>query len=316
MELALILFAFAGGASLSALLFKCEIRSIAKELSASNRQNEDYIERIRLRDQDVLDLARAINSLEEKRRLKSEKLAQERSMLSGGLSSLAHDIRTPLAGARGHVQLAQLDPPCNRNEHLDRALLRLKDAERILGSISDYAHASDPDKQYEKEPVRILPLLLSTLEGHEPEFNALKMEPVIEFDNEDLVVFTNEDALRRIMDNLISNALVHGEEPFSITQQEATLTFRNGIEPGDDEDIEKWFDRFYRRNPSHNNKGSGLGLSIAKQLSCSLGFQLTAQSSFDAVQFVLGFETASDRRGEPPTKTDPDYLRFDAESTV
>ena len=84
--------------------------------------------------------------------------------------------------------------------------------------------------------------------------------------------------LLRIFDNLISNALKHGESDLTITADDdkgISIIFSNTL-ISSDIDIEHIFDEFYTTDISRTKGNTGLGLAIAKQFTEMLGGEIGA----------------------------------------
>jgi two-component system sensor histidine kinase MtrB len=85
----------------------------------------------------------------------------------------------------------------------------------------------------------------------------------------DLYVLADRVRFRRVLANLVTNALDHGEGLVTVSARRAgdvvviDVADRGpGIRP---EDAERVFDRFFKCDVSRSNRGSGLGLSIARE---------------------------------------------------
>ncbi len=195
------------------------------------------------------------------------------------LSALAHDVRTPLMGARGHVQLA-LDGKCTGEDarHLAAALERLDDMRTLLDQLFAYARANDPDRRPEIETIAVHPLLAEILLGHYPEFEERGWEPAVRFENESLTVDADRAAMGRIIENLVSNTLRYGAAAPSIVQERSRMTFSNAVDTAtaDGLDLDRMFHRFYQADGARSGSGSGLGLAVAGSLAESMGMQLYA----------------------------------------
>ena len=87
--------------------------------------------------------------------------------------------------------------------------------------------------------------------------------------------------LLRIFDNLIGNALKHGEGDLTITvieSDELRITFEN-VPISQDIDTEHIFDEFYTTDISRTKGNTGLGLAIAKQFTEMLDGTISAALS-------------------------------------
>lgn len=210
-----------------------------------------------------------------------------------GISALSHDMRTPLAGAKGYVQLAQAEisgPRSEASRRLSAAIRRIDDAEALMDQLSAFAWAKDPEREYQIDQVPLLPLVIDVLGGHESELVRKGWEPAVDFTDEAVCVAADPAALRRIVDNLVTNALKYGKGGLLIRQDRGSLwrlEVSNEVEPGSGFNPEKVFDRAWRAPNATKRPGLGLGLSIARSLARDMHLNLTAQLIGNRAVFVL-----------------------------
>lgn len=212
---------------------------------------------------------------------------------SRGLSALSHDVRTPLTGARGYLQLAREESdPARKDEQLAAADARLAAMSGLLDELFSYARAADPDTPLELGPVALRPVLEQVLLGHYPEFEARGWEP--ELSCGDVVVTADREALTRIVENLVVNALRHGSGPLSVRvhpegeKDGVVVEFSNPVADPSSIDVDRLFERFYQADASRSTAGSGLGLSVAAKLAEAQGMTLTARLSGPNLVCQLG----------------------------
>ena len=216
---------------------------------------------------------------------------------SRGLSALSHDVRTPLTGARGYLQLAREESdPARKDEQLAAADARLAAMSGLLDELFSYARAADPDTPLELGPVALRPVLEQVLLGHYPEFEARGWEP--ELSCGDVVVTADREALTRIVENLVMNALRHGSGPLAVRvhpegekdgeKNGVVVEFSNPVADPSAIDVDRLFERFYQADASRSTAGSGLGLSVAAKLAEAQGMTLTAHLSGPNLVCQLG----------------------------
>ena len=216
---------------------------------------------------------------------------------SRGLSALSHDVRTPLTGARGYLQLAREEAdPARKDEQLAAADARLAAMSGLLDELFSYARAADPDTPLELAPVGLRPLLEQVLLGHYPEFEARGWEPELLCEGAP-VVEADAEALARIVENLVANALRHGSGPLSVTVRDAqapgekdgrlAVDFANPVADPDALDADRLFERFYQADASRATAGSGLGLAVAAQLAAAQGMELSARVDASTLTITL-----------------------------
>ena len=210
------------------------------------------------------------------------------------LSALSHDIRTPLMGAKGYLQLAcEEEDTAARNRRLAAAADRIDGTTALLDQLFSYAKASDPDLALDIVPVAVQPLIEQVLLGHYPEFEERGWEPALAFDNPELAIEADREALSRIVENLVTNALRYGTGALAVTQvaahdgAPATIAFANRVADPGALDTDRLFERFYQADPARSGRGTGLGLSVAAKLAKAMGMQLSARLDGDTLVIEL-----------------------------
>ena len=118
--------------------------------------------------------------------------------------------------------------------------------------------------------------------GHYPEFEERAWEPCVTGAEAPVLVDADRQALARIMENLVVNALRHGAGAPTILMgaacgRDAALSIANPLNDPGALDAEHLFDRFYRADAARQAGGSGLGLATAAKLARAMGMKLTAR---------------------------------------
>ena len=241
-------------------------------------------------------LCRAVNQrLEEGRQLRLETQKREQE-LKYTMACISHDIRTPLAGAMGYLQLLEEDPE-RQTEYLDIVRERLEKLEELLEELFLYTRLQGGSLPLKCETTAALPPLWDALAEFYPQLEAAGVEPKLRFDREDMTVWASPEALSRVYRNLIANALRHGGGGLTISGQDQTICFSNELPPGPNPDPERLFDRFYQSSPDRAAGGAGLGLSIVRELMERMGGQASAQIMGNELQISLRLSAS-----EPPAK--------------
>lgn len=236
-------------------------------------------------------LCQAMNArLEEGRRLRLEALKQERE-LKYTMACISHDIRTPLAGAMGYLQLLEGEPE-RQAEHLDIVRRRLEELDGLLDELFLYTRLQGGSLPLECETMAALPPLWDALAEFYPQLEAAGVEPALRFDREDVTVWASQPALGRVYRNLIANALRHGGGGLTVSGRDGVICFSNQLLPGSRPDPARLFDRFYQSSPARTRGGAGLGLAIVRELMERMGGQASAQIAGDLLVIKLSFRGA------------------------
>lgn len=237
-------------------------------------------------------LARAVNESLDATDGERRAREQAQSQFQRDLASLSHDIRTPLTGAKGYVALAVDEPdPSRRAHYLEVADARLNDMEGLLNSLFTYTKAMDGGaaNATTRELVAVLPVVAEVLLGQFPAFEERGWEPRVDFADEGFTVEADPEAMVRICENLVSNALRYGAAAPVVTQRGRTLAFANEVEAPETLDVSRLFEPFYRADATRARGGAGLGLAVVKNLAEAMGAQTSATLEDRTLTVALTF---------------------------
>ena len=202
-------------------------------------------------------LCQAVNArLEAGRQLQRETLKGERE-LKYTMACISHDIRTPLAGAMGYLQLLEGEPE-HRDEYLGIVKRRLEEMEGLLDELFLYTRLLGGALPLACGKTEALPPLWDALAECYPQLEAAGVQPELRFDAEAMQVWASPEALGRIYRNLVVNALRHGGGGLTVSAKDGDVCFSNPLGPGPRPDPDHLFDRFYQSSPAPGNGGGGV----------------------------------------------------------
>lgn len=193
---------------------------------------------------------------------KEKKAEQDRYNL---ITSLSHDIRTPLTAIIGYLELAREN--ARDNEYIDIAYKRSKQLSFLANSLFDYVKITN--SEYKPEFVNFdLSLLLRQLSV---EYSVPFSSKGISFDSmipeSKIMVYADANSVYRIFDNLFQNSLRYASTYLAIEVhsdgKNVLVSFMNDTERQFEAD--KVFEKFYKGD-GVNYDSSGLGLYISRSL--------------------------------------------------
>ena len=250
-----------------------------------------------VRDRNILSLCRLVNTYIDSQQKLVLQAREAEEELKYTIASVSHDIRTPLTGASGYMQMAEkTEDPDKRKEYCRIVRGRLKDLEQLLDQLFLYTKLTSQEISLQMEPVSLFPLVCEVLTGFYGKFQEQNREPSLDFQEEAIQIQGDSSQLKRVLGNLVSNSLSYGLGPLFIVQKGNTLTFSNKVKDPGSIDPDQMFVRFYRGDPSRNASKSshaGLGLSIARELTQAMGGKIEARLHEDILEIVLTFQGAS-----------------------
>lgn len=120
----------------------------------------------------------------------------------------------------------------------------------------------------------------------------------LEFDIPDNSYFicADEKMFRRIMQNLISNAVKYSTKDIIISlvkEDRIQIKIKNSIRNTEDINTKRIFERFYMEDKSRSKKGTGLGLAIVKLLTEKMNGTIMAESENGYLEIVIEFKAIS-----------------------
>lgn len=243
-------------------------------------------------------LASAINAQLYASSCRELRTRQDEEGLLEGLAGLSHDIRTPLAGAKGYIQLARAEEDgIERGECLAMAEQRLDAMQALLDQLFEYTRTLVPADPPAFETVDAMAVLSSVLAGRYPEFAEKGWEVRVDSDRETLEVESDEGMLRRLMENIVSNMLKHGDGGSRVSVVGNAMTFSNALRTGDAVDADRVFERFYRGDGSRTRPGAGLGLPVVRSLCETLGMKAEASVEDGRFSLALYFSASGPPKG-------------------
>lgn len=273
-----------------------ELARIAAELEVREPEGNARIA-LEVRSPGLVALARAVNAELDRERDRRVRDLADRGAFQQDLASLSHDIRTPLAGAQGYLQLARrTDDEAARARYTEQAIRRLGSMRELVDGLFDYAKAADPGFAPELVPVALMPAVSDVLVSFYPQFTARGWEPRIDCADEDARVLADAPSLARALANLVNNALRYGSGAPGISVRgrgsEIRVTMSNPVERPGDIDAARLFDRFYKSDAARTGEGSGLGLAIVARLVEAMGGTVSARVEGDELAIELALRRA------------------------
>lgn len=209
----------------------------------------------------------------EEARIKYEK---DRAELFAGIS---HDLRSPLTSIKGYAEgLLEgiANTPEKRNKYYRAIHLRAHDMEYLSNRLGDYMSLETGKNRFQMLRLELNQYLRDYIEKYTGmEIINQGVEVKFSLSEEPLMVELDEEQMYRVFDNIIQNSIkyrVHETVHILIeTKRMETMAFIKIVDDGDgvpEEKLPYIFDCFYRADSSRTKpeKGSGLGLSIVKQI--------------------------------------------------
>lgn len=241
-------------------------------------------------------LAKDINEIIDSYDERHEKILREDKEIKDTLTNMSHDIRTPLTSLKGYFELLdQTDDPEERKKYTNIIYGRIESLSEILETMFLYTKVSNVNFKISIDPIECSKIILETLFEYYDDFQDKGDEVDVDVE-EGVRILGNEQSLKRIMQNLIRNSLVHGngEVKLSVKSEEGKkvrISLENLLEEGQHPDPDKVFDRYYKGDASRHTGSSGVGLSVVKKLVESMNGDITAFVGDGRFRIEMTFKT-------------------------
>ncbi|MET0013402.1 MAG: PAS domain S-box protein [Sedimenticola sp.] len=185
---------------------------------------------------------------------------------------IAHDLRNPLSSVKMSMQILGRQAGDDRRELAEIGMGQIRYMENILTDMLAYARP----EAVKSEWIDMGKLLESVMSGMQGRLDEVNVTPVIEVESGLPTVPADPDKLRRLFNNLVSNALQALEEKGEDERLLEVATTVNLNDTGtsvkveicdngkglDGADTEKLFEPFFTTRA----QGTGLGLAIVRQI--------------------------------------------------
>ena len=239
--------------------------------------------RFQTEDEQLRKLALQCNLLLEENQENERNYRKSEDSMRKMLSNVSHDLKTPLTVVLGYLEILQM------NENMEQLSMIYHKVKQVLNQMNEFfdlAKLESKDKFYPVTRIDVAEICRQVILEYYEEFSKRKIMVELELPETAVFALCNEEALTRILNNLISNAIKYGMDGnyFGLFLREnadgvdiQVIDHGKGIEK---KYQDKVFERLYTLEDSRSTKyqGSGLGLSITKALIEQIGGMIHLKS--------------------------------------
>ena len=217
------------------------------------------------------------------------------------MTSLSHDVRTPLTTLIGYLDAAHkgIVTGKDRDDYIETARRKAHDLKEYIDVLFDWFKLNSNEFAMDINIVEAAELTRNILIDWIPIFEDKQIDYNIDIPEQPFRVKLDTDGYMRILNNLIQNVISHSHADkieIILSKQEKNMQIRladNGIGI-EKEDLKHIFERLYKCDKGRSEKGSGLELSIAHQLVEKMNGTITANSiQGKGTEFTLLFPLAN-----------------------
>lgn len=205
------------------------------------------------------------------------------------IGNVSHDLRTPLTMIVGYGEMIRDFPEENNAENINVIINEAKRLSTLVDDLLDLSKVESGKIEFHNKDIKISDLLGSVYDQFEPYCKANNIELVLNVEDSDVVVNVDDNRLKQVLHNFMSNALnyndakdtkiIIGEEKVDGAYRIYVYDNGSGVK---EEDKDKIWNRYYKVDKEHKRShiGSGIGLSLCKDILDKMGYKYGVDSVY------------------------------------
>ena len=205
------------------------------------------------------------------------------------IGNVSHDLRTPLTMIVGYGEMIRDFPEENNAENINVIINEAKRLSTLVDDLLDLSKVESGKIEFHNKDIKISDLLESVYDQFEPYCKVNNIELVLSVEDSDVVVNVDDNRLKQVLHNFMSNALnyndakdtkiIIGEEKVDGAYRIYVYDNGSGVK---EEDKDKIWNRYYKVDKEHKRShiGSGIGLSLCKDILDKMGYKYGVDSVY------------------------------------
>jgi len=271
------------------LLYK--LQNVKKQLTAINETLEDIKKgnlnrRILADKQDMTQkICYSINEIAIDSQARLIKHKQSEQAYKRLMTSLSHDVKTPLASLLGYLEAVEnkIVVGEEKDEYIRIAMNKARSLKAFVNSLFEWVRLDAGEQIFHFEVCDINELSRNILADWIPILDSNHFSYDIHIPENECDVSLDISAFTRVLDNLLQNIINHSDGSqvaFHLAENEkqVIITLADNGKGISENDMPLIFERMYTSDTSRSARGNGLGLSIAKELISVHKGTITAES--------------------------------------
>ena len=248
----IILLMVAAGLAIRLSLYRKQILHMKEELMMIQKEDTNYRLSSYCHIGETEEVIRLFNAKLTEVQQKAAELGRENRIYRESITSISHDIRTPLTSAKGYMQMLSAGEGITeekKKSYITIVEKRIDAVTDMLNQLFEYARVEAGEMEFIPERINLGNLFADTIALFYDDFVKKGCEPEI---------------------------MLHYR--FSLRRQGDTayLSVSNRTSSIEQRDMDRIFDRFYTTDTSRTKKTTGLGLAIVKQFAERMGQTVSA----------------------------------------
>ena len=263
------------------ILYRRQVINICRQMVFIKENDTNMIIYNDIIEKEILNLTSLINLMCEEHKVKENILKEKDKRLKIAMAGISHDIRTPLTSLRGFFELLETETDTEKKKKYSKIIDgKLIELTELLEELFTYTKLQNEVYVLELGRYVFTKIVLGTLFSFYGTFKEKNIETELDIYEEQVIVTCNDVAVKRMLSNILKNAMLHGSGKIEIIYKtengRVEFLCKNSVENPWEIDISQVFDRFYKADMARSKGSTGLGLSVAKELAGRMGGDISA----------------------------------------
>ena len=207
--------------------------------------------------------------------------------LKVAVTNISHDLRTPLTAICGYLELLeQEESGDNVKKYLDVIRERTDSMRSLTEELFSCSLLAIQDEKLHIEQICINDILEQSIAGFYGVLINKRILPDIQMSEIRVMKQLDKEAVRRIFDNILSNAARYSDGDLAISlSADGRIQFSNHVAKLSSVEVEKLFERFYTVETARNSTGIGLSIAMTERM----GGDITAEYKDGQLYIQIAF---------------------------
>lgn len=176
--------------------------------------------------------------------------AKREKLFKQQIENISHDLRTPLTSMIGYLKIFDASKLSQEEqEDINTVIRKAEKLQELITQFYDYSRLTAQDYQLQLSYVDVSKIVRTMLADAYKELEERQLTVMTNVSEESIHLIADEQALQRVFQNLLQNAMKYAVSFLEISvkeeEQQVEIAFVNDVNDMDIRDTEKLFERFY-----------------------------------------------------------------------
>lgn len=263
----------------------------------------EKFEKLQAKNNMYQELTENINCIQEGMKKSMQQQLKAEKLKTDLITNVSHDLKTPLTSIINYADLLKKEKIENKNAQKYIKILeeKSKKLKNLTEDLIEASRISSGNEQINLQPLNFTEIILQANGEFAERFEQKKLDLISNLPKEEIQLKLDGKKMWRVLENLYQNAMKYSLENTRIyvdlkrKEEEIEFSIKNISKESLNISPDELMERFVRGDKSRNTTGSGLGLSISKDLVALQGGKLKIEIQGDLFTAIITFGHEGDR---------------------